>query len=105
MTPMKEQALTDEYIEMGASPLKHRDLFVAIQFGFCVMFTAAFPLAPFFALLNNLFEIRGDAYKFTRVYRRPVPFMANGIGIWVPILNFLSSCAVLVNVSLIKTIF
>ncbi len=29
-----------------------------IQYGFVTLFVAAFPLAPFFALLNNIFEIR-----------------------------------------------
>ena len=31
---------------------------IVIQFGFITMFSCAFPLAPFFALLNNLLEIR-----------------------------------------------
>ena len=34
-----------------------------IQYGFITLFVAAFPLAPLFALINNIIEIRLDAYK------------------------------------------
>lgn len=34
---------------------------------------AAFPLAPLFAVLNNILEIRLDAYKFLVNTQRPVP--------------------------------
>ncbi|CAF4649605.1 unnamed protein product, partial [Rotaria socialis] len=43
--------LFEEYLEM------------ALQFGFITIFVAAFPIAPFFALLNNWIEIRLDASK------------------------------------------
>lgn len=45
---------------------------LAIQFGFVTLFVAAFPLAPLFALLNNIIEIRADADKFVTQIRRPV---------------------------------
>ena len=44
------------------------------------IFVAAFPLAPFFALLNNWVEIRLDAHKFIAVFRRSVPERAQDIG-------------------------
>ncbi len=43
-----------------------------IQYGFVTLFVAAFPLAPLLALLNNVFEIRLDAYKYTTLMRRPL---------------------------------
>lgn len=49
-----------EYLEM------------VIQFGFVTIFVSAFPLAPLFALINNIFEIRLDARKMITIYRRPV---------------------------------
>ena len=52
-----------------------------IQYGFVTIFVAAFPLAPFFALLNNIIEIRLDAFKFVTVYRRPPAYRAQDIGI------------------------
>ena len=39
-------ALFDEYLEL------------VIQYGFVTMFSAAFPLAPLFALANNIMEVK-----------------------------------------------
>lgn len=51
-----------------------------IQFGFVTLFVAAFPLAPLFALFNNIVELRADANKFVTQYRRPVAYRAKNIG-------------------------
>ena len=51
-----------------------------LQFGFITIFVAAFPLAPLFALINNIVEIRGDAYKFICTFRRPVAQRKQDIG-------------------------
>lgn len=61
------------------------------------MFVAAFPLAPLFALVNGVAEIRVDAINFIRDQRRPSPRMAEDIGAWFPILDALSQFSVLVN--------
>lgn len=56
-------------------------VFVSVlQFGFTTIFVAAFPLAPLLALLNNVIEIRLDAYKFVTQWRRPLPSQAKDIG-------------------------
>ncbi|MEQ2316185.1 Anoctamin-2, partial [Ameca splendens] len=62
------EGLTPEYMEM------------IIQFGFVSLFVASFPLAPLFALLNNVIEIRLDARKFVTELRRPVAARAKDIG-------------------------
>jgi hypothetical protein len=36
---------------------------ILIQFGYVTMFAVAFPLAPLFALANNLWEARLDLVK------------------------------------------
>ncbi len=51
-----------------------------IQFGFVSLFVASFPLAPLFALLNNVIEIRLDAKKFVTELRRPDAVRAKDIG-------------------------
>ena len=51
-----------------------------VQFGFITIFVAAFPLAPLFAWLNNIVEIRLDAFKFVSVLRRPIADRAQDIG-------------------------
>uniref|UniRef100_A0A8C4H8T6 Anoctamin n=1 Tax=Dicentrarchus labrax TaxID=13489 RepID=A0A8C4H8T6_DICLA len=68
-----------------------------LQFGFTTIFVAAFPLAPLLALLNNIIEIRLDAYKFVTQWRRPMPARATDIGIWHGILEGIGVLAVITN--------
>ena len=44
------------------------------------IFVAAFPLAPLFALLNNVIEVRLDAYKLVTQWKRPIAARAHDIG-------------------------
>ena len=76
-------------------------LFSVLQFGFITIFVAAFPLAPFFALLNNWLEIRLDAQKFICATRRAVAERTEDIGIWFRILDMLAQFAVITNVSIV----
>lgn len=73
-----------------------------IQFGFVTLFVASFPLAPVLALVNNLFEIRVDAWKITTQFRRVVPEKAQDIGAWQPILQGVAILAVATNVQLFQ---
>ncbi|XP_065812796.1 anoctamin-1 isoform X1 [Labrus bergylta] len=82
--------LTPEYMEM------------IIQFGFVTLFVASFPLAPLFALLNNIIEIRLDAKKFVAELRRPVAARAKDIGIWYNILRGVAKVAVIINAFVIS---
>lgn len=82
-------ALFDEYLEM------------VIQYGFVTLFVAAFPLAPFFALLNNVVEIRLDAYKYVTQLQRPLAARVPNIGAWQAIIQGLSICAVISNAFMI----
>ncbi|XP_072922333.1 anoctamin-2-like isoform X3 [Hemitrygon akajei] len=77
--------LTPEYMEM------------IVQFGFVTLFVASFPLAPLFALLNNIIEIRLDAKKFVTELRRPNAERAKDIGIWYNILSGLGKFSVIIN--------
>ncbi|XKL65383.1 hypothetical protein PGB90_008803 [Kerria lacca] len=78
-------ALFEEYLEM------------VIQYGFVTLFVAAFPLAPLFALLNNICEIRLDAYKIVAQARRPIAERVENIGAWFNILRVLTYCSVASN--------
>ncbi|XP_071829141.1 anoctamin-4-like isoform X2 [Apostichopus japonicus] len=81
--------------------LLHEYLEMAIQFGFTTIFVAAFPLAPFFALLNNLIEIRLDAYKILTQCRRKYAARAEDIGSWYIILSAIGNLSVLTNALII----
>ncbi|TGZ61574.1 hypothetical protein CRM22_007926 [Opisthorchis felineus] len=83
------EGLFDEYLEM------------VLQFGFITIFVAAFPLAPFFALLNNWIEIRLDANKLVCETQRPLAERAQNIGVWFRILDILVRLAVISNAFII----
>ena len=51
----------DDYLEMF------------IQFGYVTLFSSAYPLAGLCALLNNLIEVRSDAFKLCFIHQRPFP--------------------------------
>ncbi|XP_070267004.1 anoctamin-4 isoform X4 [Myotis yumanensis] len=85
LQPMNAYGLFDEYLEM------------ILQFGFTTIFVAAFPLAPLLALLNNVIEIRLDAYKFVTQWRRPLASRAKDIGIWYGILEGIGILSVITN--------
>lgn len=72
-----------------------------IQFGYVTLFVVAFPLAPAFALLNNVFEIRIDAHKLVRATRRPDPRGAQDIGTWGTIIDVMSTFSIMTNVALV----
>lgn len=61
------------------------------------IFVAAFPLAPLMALFNNIFEIRLDASKFMKIYRRPVPERTNDQAVWLSIIQFVTTLSVITN--------
>uniref|UniRef100_A0A673C585 Anoctamin n=1 Tax=Sphaeramia orbicularis TaxID=375764 RepID=A0A673C585_9TELE len=89
LQPISKLGLFYEYLEM------------VIQFGFVTLFVASFPLAPVLALVNNLFEIRVDAWKITTQFRRMVPEKAQHIGAWQPILQGVAILAVATNAMII----
>ncbi|CAF0898718.1 unnamed protein product [Adineta ricciae] len=74
---------------------------IILQFGFVTFFCLSFPLAPLFAFINNIFEIRIDALKVVKEFRRPVARPATGIGTWNSILPIMAKVTVLSNAFLI----
>ncbi|XP_064628203.1 anoctamin-4-like isoform X2 [Lineus longissimus] len=89
LASMPDLGLFEEYLEM------------VVQFGFITIFVAAFPLAPLFALINNIIEIRLDAYKFVTQWRRPLAARGQDIGVWADIMTSISYLAVLSNAFII----
>lgn len=63
-----------------------------------VFFVAGFPLAPFFAMSNNILELRVDASKMTKNFRRPIPKKVAGLGAWFSILQGVTYLGVVTNV-------
>merc|ERR1712070_682358 len=74
---------------------------MGIQFGYVTMFSAAFPLAPILALINNVIELRTDALKMLSLTRRPEYERAENIGSWKDVLELLSFLCVMTNVGIL----
>lgn len=89
LLPWQFMSMFNEYLEM------------VIQYGFITIFVVAFPLAPFFALINNIFEMRLDAKKFLLYYRRSVPKRVRDIGSWYRIMQIICRLSVMSNAFII----
>ncbi|XP_030586992.1 anoctamin-5 isoform X2 [Archocentrus centrarchus] len=81
----------------GQLGLFYEYLEMVIQFGFITLFVASFPLAPLLALINNIIEVRVDAWKLTTQFRRPVAAKAHSIGAWEEILGGVAILSVVTN--------
>jgi hypothetical protein len=78
---------------------------LVIQYGYLTIFAATFPLAPLLAVLNNMIEIRTDAFKLLTGCCRPHYRGAQNIGTWYSILELLGVVAVFTNCALIGLSF
>lgn len=84
-------------VEWGPQSLFNEYLEMVLQYGFVTIFVAAFPLAPFFALINNILEMRFDAKKLLEFHRRPVTQRVRDIGVWYRILDSIGKLSVITN--------
>merc|ERR1712130_569191 len=90
------------HVQLGlseAEPLYDEYMEMVIQFGYVTMFGWCWPWAAFCSLLNNMIELRTDAWKMCHTFRRPFCDYSNGIGIWNDVLEFISILGVVVNFS------
>jgi hypothetical protein len=81
------ETLSLSQAEIECSQPKWPDLYddyleIVVQFGYIIFLSALFPLAAFFSLLNNLLEIRTDAFKLCMIYQRPFSQRVKDIGHW-----------------------
>ncbi|EQC28384.1 hypothetical protein SDRG_13931 [Saprolegnia diclina VS20] len=92
--PVERQFFLNDYGWRGT----YNDyLELVLQFGFTVLFVGAFPATPIFSLLNNVLEIRIDAYRLLTDYRRPMPRPVANMGAWITVLDILATIAIATN--------
>eukprot|EP00095_Tigriopus_kingsejongensis_P011114 snap_masked-scaffold268_size230776-processed-gene-1.19 protein:Tk11114 transcript:snap_masked-scaffold268_size230776-processed-gene-1.19-mRNA-1 annotation:"Anoctamin-10" len=72
-----------------------------LQFGHVFLFSSVYPLAGFFALLNNLLELKVDAYKLCCFARKPTPRAVRDIGAWYMAFSVTSVVSVMTNCALL----
>lgn len=53
-----------------------------LQFGYVFLFSSVYPMAAFWALFNNVFELRTDAFKIAKISQRVFAQPSQGIGAW-----------------------
>lgn len=103
-----ERKLTRPEIESALDPYKSTFddyLEMLIQFGHVVLFFPIFPAAATCALINNLIEIRSDAFKLCMAHQRPFagPRVCD-IREWLQALNIIVYLSIPINcVLLVKT--
>lgn len=68
-----------------------------VQYGYVILFSIGFPMAPVLAMLNNIFEVQVDKYKLMKLTKRPIPLSANGIGIWAMIIDIVTTISIFTN--------
>ncbi|KAF7266321.1 hypothetical protein GWI33_020349 [Rhynchophorus ferrugineus] len=68
-----------------------------IQFGFVFLFSSVYPMAALWAFLNNIVEIRADAFKLCKVFRRPATRKVKDIGAWQRSFEVLGGLSILTN--------
>jgi len=98
----KAQLNTEDLeIEMEAYSAFDDYLEIMMQYGFVTLFAAAFPLAPLCALINNVTEIRADAFKLCDNCARPTPKPAGSLGAWLWVLQAMTIMGVFTNFAII----
>ena len=74
---------------------------IIFNYGYVVLFSSAYPLLPFLALLQNFIEIKIDAWRLCHQFQRPMPKAANSIGIWIDIFRFLTILGAFTNTGIL----
>ncbi|XP_068445676.1 anoctamin-8 isoform X2 [Clinocottus analis] len=104
--PEERESNTLTQAEMESCMQTYADTFqdyqeMFVQFGYVVLFSSAFPLAAMCALINNIIEIRSDAFKLCTGLQRPVGIRVESIGQWQTAMEAMGLIAIIVNCYLI----
>ncbi|XP_069385039.1 anoctamin-10 isoform X2 [Paralichthys olivaceus] len=68
-----------------------------VQFGYLSLFSCVYPLTAVLLLINNLTEIRSDAYKICKLFRKPFSPPVASMGVWQIAFEVLSFVSVVSN--------
>lgn len=72
-----------------------------IQFGYIFLFSPVYPIAAFWALFNNILEIRADAFKLCKIYQRPMSRRVKDIGAWQRCFEIIGAMSIMTNCGLL----
>ncbi|XP_018594759.1 anoctamin-10 isoform X1 [Scleropages formosus] len=68
-----------------------------VQYGYLSLFSCVYPLTAVLLLINNVTEIRTDAFKICRLFRKPSSAPVSDIGVWQPAFEVLGFVSVISN--------
>ena len=74
---------------------------LVIQFGYLSLFGMTQPLASIICVINNMIEVRTDAYKVLAISQRTDADDAADIGAWYTILEIINVLSVVTNIGLL----
>jgi len=83
--PNLQEDIQDEYMEK------------IIMYGYIMLFACSFSLGPLIVLIANLIDIRIDAKRILWIYRKPVGYKAQDIGMFYYIFQFINVCGIISN--------
>uniref|UniRef100_A0A1A7Y9Y5 Anoctamin n=2 Tax=Iconisemion striatum TaxID=60296 RepID=A0A1A7Y9Y5_9TELE len=97
----EEDPVEDKFRNQGTMPafpgLFAEYIELLVQFGYLSLFSCVFPLTAVLLLLNNLTEIRSDAYKICKLFRKPFSPPVGDMGVWQLAFEILSFVSVVSN--------
>jgi hypothetical protein len=70
---------------------------LALQFGYVALFVTALPIAPLFAFVSVMYDLRASASQLLHQFQRPQPAKAEDIGAWQNIFEIIAMAAVVTN--------
>jgi len=74
---------------------------VAIGFGYLILFSAAFPLAPFVLLITDMLDCSSVGWELLAATRKPEYYGARDIGRYLTVFKFLVFISVITNIGLV----
>jgi anoctamin-10/anoctamin-7 len=99
LSAIEKQFMLEEYDQMFGAFNRFKE--TAILFGYAVLFSTAFPVAPLLAFIATYFEIRVDSWVLLQKSRRVVPSGVEDIGTWQSVFECLSGIAAITNMGII----
>lgn len=74
-----------------------------LQFGYVFLFSSVYPMAAFWALFNNICELRTDAFKVSKMCQRVFAEHSDSIGAWQAAFEIMGILSVITNCALVAT--
>ncbi|XP_074533934.1 anoctamin-10 [Halichoeres trimaculatus] len=100
-TESEDDPQEDKFRKQGAMPvfpgLFAEYIELLVQFGYLSLFSCVYPLTAVLLLINNLTEIRSDAYKICKLFRKPFSPPVANMGVWQTAFEVLSFVSVVSN--------